>query len=373
VDPLVRMRKADQRPRARTARRGGILGRVVLTVSVIAATGTLSAPAEATFEGENGRIAFRRFLDVERTWGAIFTIRPDGRGERQITHPPQGFVDRNPDVSPDGRRIAFEREGVDCGPGCSYFEVFVVDDDGSDLTQLTHNRPGEACDLGGTCSGTPAWSPDGRWIAFSRGSGPVVDDTIESVGIYVMRADGSHVRQITARSRPSLGEDAEPQWSPDGRKILFQRFNVRAALPQDGVALWIVNLVDGREHRVTPWELRAGDTPDWSPDGKRILFHDNLDGPATVSANLYTIKPNGTGLRQLTFAEGGVVQYLGSSYSPDGKMITFGRRPETGGTAADVLVMRADGTHPRYVTRTDLYDSYPDWGPRPTGHHSRIP
>jgi TolB protein len=45
-------------------------------------------------------------------------------------------------------------------------------------------------------------------------------------------------------------------------------------------------------------------------------------------------------------------------------MITFGRRPETGGTAADVFVMRVAGTHMRHVTRTVLYDSYPNWRSR---------
>ena len=44
--------------------------------------------------------------------------------------------------------------------------------------------------------------------------------------------------------------------------------------------------------------------------------------------------------------------------------ITAGRRPETGGTNADVLVMRADATHIRNITRSVLYDSYPDWGPK---------
>jgi len=56
------------------------------------------------------------------------------------------------------------------------------------------------------------------------------------------------------------------------------------------------------------------------------------------------------------------VNYLGSSYSPDGTMITFGRRPETAG-AADVFVAQANATRIRPVTRTALYDSYPDWGP----------
>ena len=84
-----------------------------------------------------------------------------------------------------------------------------------------------------------------------------------------------------------------------------------------------------------------------------------------MSANLYTMRPDGTDLRQLTFALGGLLQYLGSSYSPDGEKITVGRRPATGGVNADVYVMRADGTHLNQVTRTELYDSCPDWGPAP--------
>jgi TolB protein len=352
--------------RAHRGRRVRSIGRRnllwVLALVVIGVTAP-AAPANATFPGDNGRIAFRRFLNQERTWGAIFTIRPDGTGERQLTHPPRGFVDRNPDVSPDGRRIAFEREGVDCGPDCGYDEVFTVGSDGRHLKQLTRNRPGDVCGGGGTCSGSPAWSPDGRYIAFGRASGPVVNDTIENFGIFTMKGDGSEVRQLTQKARPSSAEDSDPQWSPDGRKIVFQRRNVRSTVPTAGIALWTIDLGSTLERRITPYDLRAGDTPDWSPDGRWILFHSNVDGIPGVSANLYTIRPNGTGLRQLTFAAGGKVQYLGSSYSPDGRMITVGRLPETGGSNADVMLMRADGTHIRRVTHTLLYDSYPDWGP----------
>ena len=115
---------------------------------------------------------------------------------------------------------------------------------------------------------------------------------------------------------------------------------------------------------ITPWALRAGDHPDWSPDGTRILFHSNQDGPATVSANLYTIRPDGKGLRQLTHARGGSVQYASSSFSPNGKWITFARR--TGESNADVFIMRADGTRvQKNVARSKLWDSAPDWGPTP--------
>jgi TolB protein len=332
----------------------------------IGAMAIWAVPVQATFPDDNGRIAFRRFLNEDRTTGAVFTIRPNGTRERQVTFPPEGYVDRNPDVSPDGQRIAFEREGVDCGPDCSYDEIFVVDADGDHLTQLTHNAPGTVCgDAGGFCNGSPAWSPGGQFIAFRRASGPVVDDLIQNQGISVMNADGTGIHPVTQTVDPAQGEDTDPQWSPDGSQLVFQRNNVRGALPQDGVALWIIDLATGLEHRVTPYELMGGDTPDWSPDGNRILFHSNEGGPPDVSANLYTIRPDGTGLQQLTFAEGGLLQYLGSSYSPDGEKITFGRRPATGGVNADVYVMRVDGSHVKQVTKTELYDSYPDWGPAP--------
>ena len=291
----------------------------------------------------------------------MFTINPDGTDEVQVTHTKYGYVDQNPDVSPDGARIAFQREG----PASS--EIWVVDADGSHLRRLTGTKKGCQPEFG-TCDGQPAWSPDGRSIAFTRATGHVDQDGLSPwYGLMIMRKDGTHLRQLTQLSRPTQGEDHSPQFSPDGHYLVFERDNVRDARPAGGVALWTIDLKTGVERRITPWWVRAGDTPDWAPDGSRILFHSNtLPKKDGVSANLYTIRPDGTGLRQLTFADDGVTQYLGSSYSPDGTMITFARRPATGGRdadTADVYVMNLDGSDVANVTRTKKYDSFPDWGP----------
>jgi TolB protein len=343
------------------------LGTAAMAALLVSSAFCVGVPrVSATFPDHNGRIAFRRYLNEERTWGAVFTIKPNGTHERQVTFPPTGYVDQNPDVSPDGRRITFSREST---TSCCTQEVFVVDVDGDNPTNLTNNPTDGDCLFSNGCDVSPAWSPDGTKIAFAHQAGTTIDDLV--FAIYIMNADGSHRRQITQQVHPATGEDVAVQWSPDGRSLVFQRNNVRGAEPEGGIALWTIDLESGRERRITSFDLRAGDTPDWSPDGQRVLFHSNNDGPPDVSANLYTVRADGTDLRQLTFEDGGVRNVLGSSYSPDGKYIVFGRRPATGGRNADIFIMKVDGTHERPLTQTLLYDSFPDWGPRPDKHDHR--
>lgn len=263
---------------------------ICVTGVVVLLLGSGAIPASATFNGDNGRIVFRRYLDQDKTSGAVFTVKPNGQDERQITHPPEGVIDDDPDFSPDGRRIVFVRVNPNaCGPDCLYAWLFVVNADGSHLRQLTSSTLGVDCANGGGCATAPGWSPDGRWIAFSRQTGPLLaDDEWTETGIYVIRADGSHLTQVTQRQRPSTGFDSAPQFSPDGHTLAFQRRNIRGLLPDQGQAIWTIGLDGRHEHRLTPYDLRGGDTTDWSPDGKRILFESNEEGPADVSPNVYT-------------------------------------------------------------------------------------
>src|SRR4051794_27699807 len=103
-----------------------------------------------------GRIAFFRFLGGEPPRGAVFTVRTDGTGEKQITDPAPGAFDDYPDWSPDARQIAFQRCSETAG--CS---VWVVDARGLTQPRQVQFR----CRLGGECDASgPTWTPDGRLL-----------------------------------------------------------------------------------------------------------------------------------------------------------------------------------------------------------------
>jgi Tol biopolymer transport system component len=322
----------------------------------------LATASAATPPGQNGKLAFRRLFNRAHTWGALFSANPDGSGLRQLTHPPRSVTDIEPDWSPDGTRIVFQRiDGNGCGSACETDEIDEIASDGSGLARLAHDPPGKGCvrhgrTAGGICRSVPAFSPDGKEIAFQCQVQPGPSGPGWS-RICVMDADGSNVRELP-QTPPTGLSDGSPAWSPDGKLIAFDR-GVR-----DQEAIFVMNADGSGARQLTPWGLRAAQ-PDWSPDGKRVVFYSNFQGPSSVSANLYTVGADGTGLEQLTHASGGGTQYLSASYSPDGKWIAFGRAPGTGAAGnADVYVMHADGTDVADVTSSTIWDSGVDWGPR---------
>lgn len=321
-----------------------------LAVGVALVVAMLGPTAHATAPGQNGRIAFVRYFNEERSRGAIFTIRPNGTGLVQLTNRERDLLDTEPDWSPDGRWILFYREA----PGAP-LRLFKVRPNGSDVTRVSHGPcvPGNcASDLEGV------WSPKGHRIVFTRVDGePRWDE-----GLYVMRSDGSHARLVTSRGAEMGGYAGSTGagWSPDGKRLVFQRQNRNGAL-----AIFTVRLDGTGDRRLTPWRLNAGDHPDWSPDGRWIVFRSHVDQDR--QGNVYLVHPNGTDLHRITDTHThGATNYLSYSFSPDGTMITVAYTGVGDPGNPDVWVMNLDGSDFRNVTSSVIWDSRPDWGPRST-------
>jgi Tol biopolymer transport system component len=187
----------------------------------------------------------------------IFATYADGTGPVKLTH------SAGPDVqatwSPDGSKIAFMSDPHDGSPG-----IFVMNSDGSDRHRVTSFKIGD----------NPSWSPDGSRIVFETGGH---DSQIE-----VMNADGSQRHTI------ALINGHHPAWSPDGGLIAFD-----VDYPEELAGIVLIE-PDGRP---AGWVTRGSDAlPTWSPDSRRIAFQ-RSDGH---DLEIFVIDVDGTNLTQLT-------------------------------------------------------------------------
>jgi len=143
--------------------------------------------------------------------------------------------------------------------------------------------------------------------------------------------------------------------------------------PEENTAVF-VQPIDSPEdvHQLTPWKLNCQERPEFSPDGKPMLFRclpEGEEGPA----NLYWVHPDGTGLYALAHEEDADKQYLGSSFSPsfsEGEgWIAVGRTSGYGeeGNADVFRVLIEDGevVHEVNLTRSEKWESNPNWGTHP--------
>ena len=310
----------------------------VTSIAALAAVGT----ASATQPGKNGLITFYAVTPDE---GAqLFTVRPNGHDLRQITHGPGEAV--NPDWSRDGRTIVYEHDW-DTDTLCA--TVDVVNRDGSNRVSLTSGM--------GSCQGQPAFTPWGG-IVYEN-----FDFGTEDDGIWGMSGNGGGQHEIVTPWPHASGFATDPNVSPSGQ-LTFAGTDLSLIGPTDpALGLFSSDLAGNGFHELLPMELDLGVKHDWAPDGNHIVLNTNTNFFNPIgTANIATVRPDGSGLHCLTHYESQDVKALVGSYSPDGRYIVF--RLEDHGVYA-LMSMRADGSHLRTILPFSTFRPRGiDWGPR---------
>jgi Tol biopolymer transport system component len=298
--------------------------------AVLVALVAAEKPAEATFSGQNGRIAFT-------TWygdSTIYTMLPDGTDVRPLTEedPVETYY---PAWSPDGNKVAFVRSIRRDYQQLSPPDVWVKDMETGQEQQLTDDPASE--------SGL-AWSPEGSRLAF------------ESGGVYVMDAAGSEVTYLVA--------GGQPDWSPKGPKIAFVDSNERIS---------VMDASGGGVEQISDDSLKDSG-PSWSPDGTRIAYqsHEQTCWEGCGESVFW--------FYEVVRADGAGTVSLGSSYyrgahewAPDGTKVAFVDTFECG---SKVYVRNADGSGaatPLTDCGSGTYVDQLAWQPLPTPDDTTVP
>jgi TolB protein len=274
----------------------------------------LVTPAQAAFPGANGRIAFQR--DSKDPSG-LWTMKPDGT---HLLHlPTGGGLESNPSWSPDGRELLFNChchtqdfpkvftanevgrdktyvwDGFDVSWGADGRSLLASlynpspDFDGrfsiwrhelgtTTGTSLSHPTPAHGVDS------TPAASADGNWIVFSRCCFKQPAH-VRWNDLFIMASDGSGEARLTNNKV----QDLSPDWDPDGSRIVFARGHHIALINPDGSHLVIL----------TAGSHRIESSPAFSPDGEQIVFTRCCFGPGQTS-EIFRMSVHGGELARLT-------------------------------------------------------------------------
>lgn len=185
----------------------------------------------------------------------------------------------------------------------------------------------------------PELSPDGRTIAFA---GDVEDPG--NVDIYTIGVDGAGLQRLT--KDPQV--DTSPDWSADGREIVFEREDGRGH-----AELFVIGANGSGERQLTTNQVTNDSGPDWSPDGKTILFTRFLG----TNAEIMAVDPAGGEPRRITSSAG---YDGGANWSPDGTLVAFARDAEEDGEW-EVWVMRPDGSGATFVAKYGPVLGFIEW------------
>lgn len=259
----------------------------------------------------------------------IHLVRGDGTDDHEILGELAGR-NAHPDFSPDGSRLAFDNLASFADSDVTY----VAEADGSDAILAAPCELPDCVQLW-----EPAWSPDGNRIAAAlalngTAAGP------ERFGIAIIELATNQFTAIVEHPAAD-GQDHFPRWSPEGDRLVFWRGQPTANGVQ--TAVFIVNADGSGLEQITEWADNAGD-PDWSPDGSLIVFgtHPLEEFQVSGASELFTVRPDGTGLEELTAYGPEGPRATQPRWTPDGSAILYTRTTQLG-TPRTLWVVSADG------------------------------
>jgi Tol biopolymer transport system component len=261
----------------------------------------------------------------------LYIGNADDTGRMRLTN--DDAVEGRPTWSQDGTRIAY---GIGAGQSA---ELRVL--------QLSNQHMVSIHSWGaGVWITDPAWSPDGKQIAFT------LSTTQGGRNIAVIQADGSNLRSLT-----NTGTDTWPSWSPDGSRIVF-------ASDRDGMSHLYVMQADGTQRIQLTNEPIWDYQPAWSPDGTRIAFTSGCAGaPGGGKDSVYIVRADGSGRVHIPIPAEIYSDVYSSqtqaSWSPDSARIAYAQGFFKGSA---IYIVNLDGSG--YSTFGVSLDSAPSWSPR---------
>ena len=214
-------------------------------------------------------------------------------------------------------------------------QLWIIQPDKQGLTQITNLADG-ACQ--------PDWSPDGMRIVFISPC-PGKKDTYSNASLYIINADGSELTPLPTQP----GGDFDPAWSPDGKRIAFT--SLRDGHPQ----IYVYNLEDGTTTRLTETNSDVWTRyPDWSPGGTQIVYTVKRVGVFQI----WTMTDQGDLQTQLVFSGPTRWDYQ-PVWSPDGNSILFSQSNAQPGALSWVASIRYDERDNKTATRVDAIQPLP--------------
>jgi TolB protein len=245
-------------------------------------------PAPASSQSPDWSPDRKRIVFVSDRTGPtkLWTIKADGAGLKKLTT--GGLIDDAPAWSPAGDLVAFDRPGH-VHAAEDFFDLFTIRRDGTHLRRVTHWKASE--------STAPDWSPTGDRLTFQRA------DDWGPPQVWTMGADGTRPRQLTSM----VNGAGPPAWSPNGKLIAFASHRAHAT------QIFVVPAGGGSVRQVTHDPPGTFDShPTWSPSSKRIVF--SASHSPRAGANIASIGVDGTGRHQVLGDPTGTTAYRSPSW-----------------------------------------------------------